>query len=150
MPAIRLPRHPFLAAALLLAACTPATDQFTPVEPSRAPAAPAMDFSNAEQRQVNLENYEFQPGELLLNAGQPYRLFLSNPSNSPHTFVSLEFFRAITPHAIDGRPVSSVERIAVAPGQTRVFDFVTGQPGSFPLICTVHEGMGMTGLITVQ
>ena len=145
-----------LVAALLglgLAACAgPAA----PIQPPAAAAAhlAGVDWAKTQAIAVTLTEYEFDPADLHLRQGQPYRLQFENRGTSSHTFTAPGLFAtaALREGRAADEALSSSGTIALAAGETKEIDFVPLNAGHFPLDCSrpFHSAFGMKGEIIVD
>ncbi len=116
----------------------------------------AADWSAAEDVRVELSEYAFQPAAYEFRAGFPYRLEIANTGDTPHTFVSEGFFKAMAAERLTGGEAELftpfIKTIAVLPGAVRTLSFVAMTPGTYRLECTVpgHALFGMVGEITIR
>ena len=55
----------------------------------------SVDWTAAEIVTVDMDEYDFAPSSLNLEAGKPYRLHLENTGGKSHTFSSDPFFKTI-------------------------------------------------------
>ncbi len=116
----------------------------------------AIDWAGAENVQVGLSEYAFQPAENTFRVGVPYRLEITNVGNAAHSFVSEGFFKAVAVEKLSGGGVEElvpfVKTIAVPPHAVKELTFIAVKPGAYRLECTVpgHSLFGMTGEITVR
>jgi uncharacterized cupredoxin-like copper-binding protein len=114
-----------------------------------------VDWSKAETLTVGMDEYDYIPSSLSLDAGKPYRLRIENTGGKSHTFSSEPFFKSIavrrltTPEGTVDAPF--IQELVVAPGQAADMEFVALKPGDYPLVCNepLHEIFGMTGAIHV-
>jgi uncharacterized cupredoxin-like copper-binding protein len=149
-----------LTGSLLLAACAAGDDGF--VEPTGSQLAElsaivaAVDWSNAEERTLVLDEFSFSPSDLTFKVNQPYELTLSNEGSVAHNFVAPEFLDAIAVKGLvfaDGEVnLPLLEFVAMEAGETNTLIFVPLRQGNFPLVCNkpLHETFGMEGTIRIE
>jgi uncharacterized cupredoxin-like copper-binding protein len=149
-----------LTSSLFLAACGAGEDGF--VEPTGDQLAElsaiveAVDWSNAEERTVVLDEFKFSPADLTFKVNQPYELTLSNEGGVGHNFVSPAFFSAIAVKGLvfaDGEVnLPLLDSVALEAGETNILIFVPLKGGTFPLVCDqpLHETFGMEGTVTIE
>ncbi len=152
-----LPLLPLLAG---LAACGPPQDRYAGPQSAAAAAQQAAatagtNWSKAESVTVTLDSYEFTPAALRFRAGAAYRLTLVNANGSGHTFAAPEFFGAVALRPAEGAGAgraAPLQAVAVAPGASRVLEFVAVTPGTYELECDrpLHGMFGMNGTLTIE
>lgn len=109
----------------------------------------ALAQAAAEQR-VELANFDFNPKELHLHAGQPVALVLANLASGGHDFSAPEFFAAARIEPADAALVTGGE-VDVPAKATRTVHLVPAA-GTYKLTCThtMHAMFGMKGTIVVD
>jgi uncharacterized cupredoxin-like copper-binding protein len=115
--------------------------------PVRLQAADA--WSGAEPITVVMVDNRFQPGDLTLHAGQPYRLRLENHGKELHEFTAPEFLKSATV----GNPAllaNAGTDIVVQSHHAVEVLLIPRLKGRFGLTCADHDWDGMTGSITVD
>ena len=114
-----------------------------------APAAAAMDWSQAQPVIVVASDYHFSPGKLTFKRGVAYRLRIENQGKELHEFNAPKFFKSVE---LGDPAVLNADRteIAVHPGAAKDLIFVPKKAGRYRLICPDHDWAGMTGEITVE
>ena len=124
-----MPTFRFIAAALALAASTPATASPYPIQ------------------RVDLSNFRFMPRQVELVADRPVTLVLTNRAHGGHDFTAPEFFAAS--RVIAGAAPGG--KIAMPGGTTRSITLVP-RAGTYRLHCShfLHSSFGMTGTIVVR
>ena len=115
------------------------------------PAATAADWSNAQQVDVQLSNFDFTPKTLTLRHGQPYRLRLTNRSSGGHNFAAPAFFSAATIAPEDAGFITKKGAVELKKGESRDVRIIPAK-GRYKLKCThfMHSGFGMKGEILVD
>jgi uncharacterized cupredoxin-like copper-binding protein len=116
----------------------------------------SVDWSKVQTIKVGMDEYDYVPSSLNLEAGKPYRLHIENSGGKSHTFSSEPFFKSIAARRLTTkeRTVEApfIQELVVASGQAADLDFVALTPGDYPLVCNepLHEIFGMTGTIRVR
>lgn len=115
-----------------------------------APAAAAPEWRRAREVEVRVSSFDFEPGEIRLEAGRPVRLLLVNMGEQDHDFSSAAFFAASEIRPRDAARAGG-GRIEVGAGETVSVTLVP-RAGRYRLRCTnlFHRIMGMTGSIIVE
>jgi uncharacterized cupredoxin-like copper-binding protein len=156
-----MPHTTLLLAVLVLAGCS---GQRTDVQSAAPPGYQAdaasrvasVDWSKVQTIKVGMDEYDYVPSSLNLEAGKPYRLHIENSGGKSHTFSSEPFFKSIAARRLTTkeRTVEApfIQELVVASGQAADLDFVALTPGDYPLVCNepLHEIFGMTGTIRVR
>lgn len=142
-----------LAGLAALAGCAGAAGPTT--EPAAVPAAAAVDWTQAQQVDIVLVDFAFQPSRIVLQRGQPYRLRLRDSGSGGHNFDAPAFFR--TAALRDGPAAAEIRgghgALELGRGEVKEIDLVPTEAGSFPLECShlLHATIfGMTGEIVVE
>jgi uncharacterized cupredoxin-like copper-binding protein len=106
--------------------------------------------ARADDVVVRLVDDRFEPAELMLEHGKPYRLRLENAGKEMHEFKAKAFFAAAT--ITGGAEAMTADRseIVVQPGQAKQIELTAPAPGSYELTCPDHDWDGMVGKITVR
>jgi uncharacterized cupredoxin-like copper-binding protein len=110
-------------------------------------AVPAL---AADVIEVRMVDDKFEPAQIVLEHGKPYRLHLVNAGKEMHEFAAKAFFDgaqvkdAATVLQYDGKEV------LLQPGQSRDVDFTAPAPGSYELTCPDHDWDNMVGKIVVK
>jgi len=120
----------------------------------------AADWNTMETIAIELDEYGYMPDELVLTAGQPYKLVITNVGEKKHYFTAPEFFKSIATRKIqsnkDGEikaPYFSAVELMKGENEPQLdLYFVPVTKGEFPVYCTIddHQEQGMEGTITVQ
>jgi len=146
-----MPRLAGLLLALLLAACAAPTALQPP--PGAAERAAAADWSRAASFTVSLDEFEFDPAQLSLRAGEPVRLRLVNTGARAHDFTSPQFFGAVALRPdMAASVLAAGGSVEVPAGGTREVFLVPLRPGLYPFDCVkpLHASLGMRGRIVVE
>jgi uncharacterized cupredoxin-like copper-binding protein len=96
--------------------------------------------SGAQQLTVQLfDAMRFEPNAIVVKAGQPVELTITNAGSNDHDFSLSEGV---------GEPV----KVVVKGGQSSTSTFILAQPGTYNFTCSQfgHAGAGMKGTITAQ
>jgi len=111
-------------------------------------------------REVSPSQFEFDPKNLVLEAGTPVVLTIVNPStnSSKHYYTATDFYKSVawrkaqTPDAEYKAPYFNAFELKTGASATQIeLYFVPVETGTFPVICTIpgHYDLGMSGFITV-
>lgn len=133
------PRTLFFLTLLAFAACCAAAQALWPT----------ISWSKADVVLVEMREYAFQPGRIMLRRGVPTRLHLVNSGTEIHDFTAPEFFKTVelrTPAVVG----SSTIGVSVAPHEEKDVALIATLPGHFRLICSDHDWAGMTAEIVVE
>jgi uncharacterized cupredoxin-like copper-binding protein len=107
---------------------------------------------------VNMNEFDYEPDELTLKAGQPYKLELINTGKKKHYYTAPEFFRSIATRKVQSNKDGEIKapyflalEMMAEGGQLDLY-FVPVKKGKYPVICTIddHQEQGMEGTITVE
>ncbi|HEY7703185.1 MAG TPA: cupredoxin domain-containing protein [Candidatus Limnocylindrales bacterium] len=80
------------------------------------------------------ERLAFEPAEVTVASTGPLMITFRNGSSQPHNLVFTSGMRAAT-------------RTIVEPGQSEQLSLAPPEPGSYPFVCTIHEGMAGTLIV---
>lgn len=143
-----------LLLGVLLAGCAREPAPVAVTAPDEAEARLAgVDWTQAEQVDVTLDEFAFAPEQLSFREGQPYRLHLTNAGGTAHTFTSPSLFSAVAVRP-DGAvaQAASTGTIELGPGEAADLYFLPLKPGHYSYWCDefLHSTFGMTGDATVQ
>lgn len=111
-------------------------------------ATPAWD--QAEQVNIELSNFAFNPAALHLHQGRVYRLHFVNKGSGGHNFSARSFFSAAQ---IDPQDLGVLQEGSVNLGKGEARDIrLVPAAGSYKVKCThfMHSTFGMKGSITVN
>ena len=111
-------------------ATAPAPPLATP--PGLAPATSLISASNVIDVRTGEEPHVFTPDSLILKLGETYQISVKGGAEF-HTFTAPDF---------------SVNKV-VQPGETVAITLTATKAGTFPFVCTPHDGLGMRGTINV-
>jgi len=92
----------------------------------------------------------FEPAQITLEHGKPYRLRVENVGKDMHEFKAPAFFAAakITGGA-DAMTPDHTE-LVIQPGQTKEVELIAPAAGSYALTCPDHDWDDMVGTIIVR
>ena len=115
-----------------------------------APAAAAPEWRGAREYEVLMSNFDIQPKEIRLKAGEPVRLRLINNSVTAHSFSSGDFFSSGEVRPRDRRSLAGGKFI-VGPGETREV-LIVPKAGRYSARCgnLFHRVMGMSASLIVE
>lgn len=117
-------------------------------------AAPSVaqepEWRTAEEYDVLLEPFGYEPQLIRLEAGKPVKLRFVNQGQGTYSFSAREFFRASQVHAGDADVVVR-GALRLSPGERRTIALVPA-PGRYHVRSTnvFHRVLGMTGQIIVE
>ncbi len=110
-------------------------------KPSSSSASPTATAASSGEILVNLRDRggdRFDPNTLNFKVGQKVTLRLKSEDEF-HTFTINNM------PTQEGKPINAF----VNKGETVVLEFTPTQAGTFDLVCTPHQTLGMTGKVTV-
>lgn len=116
----------------------------------------AANWDAKEEIGIELGEFFFEPKEIHLRVGQPYKVVLKNTGDVKHEFTAEEFFQTIAFRKIED---ASGEYKAPAPREIEVFAGKEGEiyliptrAGTYLLVCEIegHREAGMEGAIIVE
>ena len=119
---------------------------------SASVAAQTDAWSGARPLTLNLSSFKFDPSQIMLEHGAPYRLHLVNSSSRGHDFAAKQFFAAARIRPEDAAKVKD-GRIEVGGGESVDVQLIApSAPGTYKVRCThfMHSAFGMTGRVVVQ
>ncbi len=98
---------------------------------------------------------KFEPSNLEFQAGQRYKLHLTNPSQQKHYFTAKDFADIIWTQKVDAGRVEikgAIHELELRPGTEADWVFVPLKPGKYNLRCSIvgHTEAGMIGEIVVN
>jgi uncharacterized cupredoxin-like copper-binding protein len=116
----------------------------------------SVDWSKVQTVSVGMDEYDYMPSSLSLDAGKAYRLHIENSGGKSHTFSSEPFFKSIAVRRLKTREGTVegpfIQELVVESGQAADLEFVALNPGDYALVCNepLHEIFGMEGTIHVR
>ncbi|ROR32046.1 cupredoxin domain-containing protein [Inmirania thermothiophila] len=116
----------------------------------------AADWKQAQRIEVRIEEYEYAPDRIVLEAGKPYKLVIENEGEKAHYFTAPEFYKAVAWRKAEAEKVEVkapyFKAFEIKPGGELELFFVAVGKGSFPVYCTIddHRDRGMEGEIVVR
>lgn len=139
------------APALVLAA------EDEPVEPQAKPVLAGVDWSAAVEVVVELQDHSYEPDEIELKLGQPYKMVLENVGRFAHDMVGGTLFdesvialRMVNSQA--GRVMAnSVNAVYVRAKNHIEMWFVPLKAGEYTFYCSIkgHREDGMEGIVRI-
>ncbi len=116
-----------------------------------------IDWKEAETIIILLDDNVFQPDEVTLKKGKPYKLVLDNISDeATHDLVDLNFFHGIVLKelTIGGTTVNTphIHNLKMRPNSKMAMYLVPIKTGEYEVFCSIpgHRDDGMEGYITIQ
>ncbi|WP_242127986.1 plastocyanin/azurin family copper-binding protein [Sphingobium sp. Sx8-8] len=119
---------------------------------STAGAQPEADnWSGARLVTIRLSSFRFEPADIVLEHGRPYRFHFVNDASGGHDFAGKEFFAQARIKPEDAAKVEG-GRVELSGGESVDVRLIAPLPGQFKIRCThfMHSMLGMTGRIVVQ
>lgn len=119
---------------------------------SSSVAAQSDLWSDARPVTLSLSSFRFEPSEIRLDHGAPYRLHFVNGSSGGHDFSGKAFFAAARIRPEDAGKVRG-GRVEVKGGESVDVQLIAPpSPGTYKVRCThfMHSAFGMTGKVIVQ
>jgi uncharacterized cupredoxin-like copper-binding protein len=111
---------------------------------------PATGSVAADLVQVRLIDDKFDPSEIVLEHGKPYRLHIENVGHEMHEFSARAFFGAAQVANAATALTNEASEVVLQPGQSRDIDLVAPAAGTYELTCPDHDWDGMVGNIVVR
>jgi uncharacterized cupredoxin-like copper-binding protein len=114
------------------------------------------DWKKMETVTINMEEFFYEPGDLVLKANTPYKLELVNKGEKKHYYTAPEFYKAVATRKVQSRDgeikMPYLDAVEVLVGGQIDLYIVPVTKGEFPVYCTIddHRDQGMEGTITVQ
>ncbi|WP_375196853.1 cupredoxin domain-containing protein [Sphingobium sp.] len=108
-------------------------------------------WNDARPLTLTLSSFRFEPADIVLEHGVPYRLHLVNSASGGHDFAAREFLAAARIRPQDAPKIRD-GRIALSGGESTDVTLIAPTPGTYRLRCThfMHSAFGMTGRIVVR
>ena len=114
-------------------------------------AAPALAADVAPTVvEVRTVDDAFEPAEIVLEHGKPYRLHLVNVGKDTHEFAAKAFFDRAQVKDAASVLSNQGKEVLLQPGQSRDVDLVAPAPGTYELTCPDHDWDNMVGKIVVK
>lgn len=116
----------------------------------------AADWEKKQEIVVVMDEFSYEPKDIVLKANQPYVLVLKNEGEKKHYYTAPDFFKAIATRKVETRDaevkVPYLKALEVVNGSEAKLFMVPVKPGKYPVYCTIedHKDKGMTGSITVD
>jgi uncharacterized cupredoxin-like copper-binding protein len=117
----------------------------------------AADWKQMQTITVTFDEFSYEPENIELRAGQPYKMVLKNRGQKKHYFTAPEFYRAIATRKVqsnkDGEikaPYFTALELMVG-GQLDLY-FVPVTVGEYHVFCTIddHREEGMEGKLVIR
>ncbi|MBX6378647.1 MAG: CopD family protein [Clostridia bacterium] len=107
----------------------------------------------ADRYIVYLEDYRFEPAELVIRAGRVTRVIVDNRGNQDHDWSVPEMPHTglqVTGGSLHAHGQGFVH-LDARPGERKTIEFIPLRPGRYKLLCTVppHADLGMQGWVVV-
>lgn len=104
----------------------------------------------ADVVEVRMVDDKFEPAQIVLEHGKPYRLHLVNAGKEMHEFAAKAFFDLA--QVKDAATVLQYggKEVLLQPGQTRDVELIAPAPGTYELTCPDHDWDDMVGKIVVK
>lgn len=118
----------------------------------------AADWKAMQTVTVTLSEHHFEPSELKLKAGQPYKIELKNEGDKDHYYTAEKFFRNVAWRKLMVNKQAEIKsdyftavEVLKKGGQLDLY-LVPVTKGSYEVICTIddHREKGMEGKIVVE
>ncbi len=114
------------------------------------PQLASTSLADAQIIEVKLNNFDFRPSTIRMEAGKAYALHIENTASGGHDFTAPEFFAA---SKVAPEDVASVRdgQVELGGGQSATIRLLPSA-GTYSLVCT-HAGhalLGMKGTIVVS
>ncbi len=115
----------------------------------------AADWDAAEKMTIELNEMSFTPNDIIMEAGKPYIVTLTNIGAVKHEFTASEFFRTVATRKAETAEsevkVPFFTEIEVFAGKSVDLYLIPLIPGTYELKCEIegHFEAGMFGTITV-
>jgi len=116
----------------------------------------AADWDAMETVRIELGEMYFEPKDIALTAGTPYKLELVNAGEEKHELVAEDFFGTIAfrkaEDSVGEYKAPTVREVEVFAGKQLDLYVIPTEAGSFLLVCELegHREAGMEGTITVN
>jgi uncharacterized cupredoxin-like copper-binding protein len=149
-------RHLSVLAASLALCSTPALA--ADYVANGADLVKAADWKQMQTVTIQLGEHQFEPSDLKLKAGQPYKIELKNVGEKDHYYTAPKFFKAVAWRKLMVNKqaevkVDYVNAVEVLKGGGQLDLYVIPvTPGAYEVFCTVddHRDKGMEGKITIE
>jgi len=111
-------------------------------------------WAQARTVEIALDDFDFNPQDLTLEANRPYKLHFVNKGSGGHNFDSPAFFRTaqFRSGAATDRVRASGGIVELARGESLDLYVVPATAGTYPVECshTLHASFGMIGSVVVR
>lgn len=117
----------------------------------------AADWEKMETVTVEFDEYSYDPEDIVLKAGKPYKLVLKNLGKEKHYFTAPEFYKAIAARKVQSNKDGEIKAPyftaleLMVDGQLDLY-FVPVTKGEYEVYCTIddHRDEGMVGKLIIQ
>ena len=124
-------------------------------------AAASLDPAHQPLVEVNISlgnaanELKFVPDRLNFQAGQRYKLILTNPSNQKHYFTAKDFADSLWTQKVEAGKAEfkgAIHEVELKPGGQAEWVFLPMKAGQYELHCSIlgHTEAGMVGALTVD
>ncbi|MBI5355055.1 MAG: cupredoxin domain-containing protein [Candidatus Aenigmarchaeota archaeon] len=106
-----------------------------------------------EEVRITLEEFKFNPKEIVLEAGKPYKLVFENTGKVKHEFAAVDFFRSAAFRKAEDKygeiKAPFPTEVEVFAGEDVEIFLIPLIPGTYDLLCEIegHREAGMSGTI---
>lgn len=118
----------------------------------------AADWSRMQTITVTMEEHSYDPHQLRLEVGQPYKIELKNIGEKDHYYTAPEFFRSVAWRKLMVNKQAEIKvdyvtatEVLKKTGQLDLY-LIPMSKGSYTVYCTIddHREKGMEGMIVVE
>ena len=118
----------------------------------------AADWDTVQTVTVTMEEHSYEPQQLQLKAGQPYKIVLKNIGEKDHYYTAPDFFRSVAWRKLMVNKQAEIKvdyvtatEVLKKTGQLDLY-IVPVTKGSYTVYCTLddHREKGMEGMIVVE
>ena len=147
-----------IAAAALLSACQSAPPAAPAHIANGADLVKAADWGRMRTVTVTMDEHNYEPRELRLQAGQPYKIELKNQGEKDHYFTAPEFFKSVAWRKLMVNKQAEIKvdyvtatEVLKKGGQLDLY-VIPVRAGRYPVYCTIddHRDKGMDGGVIVE
>ena len=124
---------------------------------AKHPAVAAADWMAVTTLTVELDDNNYEPSEIILKRGRPYKLLLKNIGGAAHDMVGGSLFQkdVIALHMINTRvgrvTADDISSVYIRPKQEAEVWFVPLEKGEYSFFCSIpgHREAGMEGGVKI-
>jgi plastocyanin len=122
--------------------------------PATAASVPDSAWAQASTVEIKLDDFDFEPQTLTLEANRPYKLHFVNNGSGGHNFDAPAFFRTVQLRS--GAATDTVRAsggiVELKRGESLDLFLVPSAAGTYPVECshTLHASFGMVGSVVVR